>query len=74
MKIKTVSAVCAALLLFIMQTPSWSMDGVQVDLCMPIPARTSVYVCLYNNDHEFLIAKKNEYGCFFDKELLKKPL
>jgi hypothetical protein len=70
MKIKMV---CAALLYFVMQTPSWSMHGVRVELDKPIPAGRSVYVCLYNNNREFLIAKKNEYGCFFDKELLKKP-
>ena len=73
MKIKTVSAACVALLLFIIQTPSWSMDGVRVELDKPIPARTSVYVCLHNNNHEFLIAKKNVYGYFFNQKALKKP-
>jgi 8-oxo-dGTP pyrophosphatase MutT (NUDIX family) len=70
MKIKTV---CAALLFLVTQVPSWSMDGVQVRLDTPIPARTSVYVCLYNNNHEFLIAEKNEHGYFFDSEVLRRP-
>jgi 8-oxo-dGTP pyrophosphatase MutT (NUDIX family) len=72
MNIKTVSAVCAALLLFIMQTPSWSMHGVRVELDKPIPAGRSVYVCVYNDAHEFLIAEKNSYGFFFGQNSLRK--
>ena len=60
-----------------MQTQSLelrSMDGELVDFDQQIDANTSVYVCLYNENHEFLIAKKNTNAYFFEQKDSEKVL
>ena len=66
----------AAFVCIASHTNVWSSNGIAsgigVTLDTPVKAETSVYICAYN-DKDFLIARKNTKGCFFDGKILKNP-